>query len=658
MKRIYAFFTVLSLSSTLSVYAAPPISTVTNEQASVPGELLIQFRPGVSEVAKAKVRARVVAVQKKHVKKGDGVRKGDLELASIPSGAAVEQAIREVEADPAVAFAEPNWIYQHQAASNDPAYTGGSLWGMYGDTTSPANAFGSQAGEVWSLDNTGDRGVVIGVIDEGIDLNHPDLAANIWTNPFDGADGLDNDGNGYIDDVHGWDFNNGDSSIYDGAPGDNSTDSHGTHVAGTVGAQGGNAQGVAGVNWNVSIISGKFLGTNGGTTADAVQAISYFTDLKTRHGLNLVALNNSWGGGGYSQALHDVIIRAAKAQILFVAAAGNNGTSNDSTARYPANYTTLQGTSTETAASYDAVIAVASITSSGARSSFSNYGATTVDLGAPGSGIWSTTPNNTYSSFSGTSMATPHVSGAAALYFSLNPGTTAAAIKTAILDSARATPTASLNGITVTNGRLNVGEFIAPTPPPAAPADPSGLTATAVSSSQINLAWADNATNEDGYKVERCQGSGCTNFVQVVQLGANTAGYSDKGLSAGTTYQYRVHAFNSGGDSGYSNSAGATTQAAVSVPAAPSNLAATAVSTTQIKLNWADNAGNESGYKIERCKGSNCKAFRQIKIVGANTTSFTNGGLARGSTYRYRVRAYNSAGNSPYSNIAQATTRR
>lgn len=226
-------------------------------------------------------------------------------------------------------FAEPNWIYHHQATSNDPGYTGGSLWGMYGDTTSPVNAFGSQAGELWSLNNVGNRNVIVGVIDEGIDLNHPDLAANIWTNPLDLPDGLDNDGNGYIDDVHGWDFFNNDSSIYDGTPGDNTTDSHGTHVSGTIGALGGNAQGVAGINWQVGIISGKFLGANGGTTADAVRAVDYFTDLKTRRAVNIVALNNSWGGGGYSQALHDAIIRAAKAQILFIAAAGNNGANND-----------------------------------------------------------------------------------------------------------------------------------------------------------------------------------------------------------------------------------------------------------------------------------------------------------------------------------------
>src|SRR5205823_2312386 len=194
------------------------------------------------------------------------------------------------------------------------------------------------------------------------------------------------------------------------------------------------------------------------------------------------------------------------------------------------------------------VIAVASLTSTGARSSFSNYGASTVDLGAPGSGIWSTTPSNTYSQFSGTSMATPHVTGAAALYAALHPGSTAEQIRLAILASASATPTASLSGITVTGGRLNIGFWFAPVPPPAAP---TALGATAVSPTQINLAWADNSTNEDGFSVERCTGVACTGFIPIVSLGPGATTYQNTGLSASTTFRYRVRAFNVSGNSGY-----------------------------------------------------------------------------------------------------------
>jgi subtilisin family serine protease len=184
--------------------------------------------------------------------------------------------------------------------------------------------------------------------------------------------------------------------------------------------------------------------------------VDYFTDLKTRHGINIVATNNSWGGGGYSQALKDAIDRANVAGILFIAAAGNSGTNNDVTASYPSSYDSPN------------VIAVASITSSGGLSSFSQFGATTVDIGAPGSGIWSSVPvasgkgknatvGSGYASYNGTSMATPHVSGAAALYASLNPNATAAQIKAALLGSA--TSTSSLAGKTVTGGRLNVSGF-------------------------------------------------------------------------------------------------------------------------------------------------------------------------------------------------------
>jgi subtilisin family serine protease len=205
-------------------------------------------------------------------------------------------------------------------------------------------------------------------------------------------------------------------------------------VAGTIGARGNNGQGVAGVCWDVKMITAKFLGPRGGTTANAIAAIDYITDLKTRHNLNIVATNNSWGGGGYSQGLYEAIERANKANILFVAAAGNDGTDNDKKPHYPASYTNSN------------IISVGSLWLDGTKSGFSNYGATSVDIFAPGQRIWSTTPGNTYSNYSGTSMATPHVTGAIALYASVlekegKPAATAAQIKHAILNSAIYTPT-------------------------------------------------------------------------------------------------------------------------------------------------------------------------------------------------------------------------
>lgn len=413
-----------------------------SEEDIVPNEVLVKFKKGTSASGRENALARISGHVEELILTKAMQRFSDegVYLVHTPLNAleALSKA-RGVE----VEFAEPNFIYTHDAASTDPYYTNGSLWGMYGDATSPANQYGSQAGEAWAAGHTGSASVVVGVIDEGIQFDHPDLAGQVWTNPYDAADGVDNDGNGYIDDIHGWDFDGKNNSIYDGGT-RGSSDDHGTHVSGTIGAK-NDGKGVVGVNWNIKIISAKFLGKRGGTTANAIKAVDYLTDLKTRHGINLVASNNSWGGGGFSQALKDAIDRANAKDILFVAAAGNNGSNNDATASYPSNYKSPN------------IIAVAAIDNAGNLASFSNYGATTVNIGAPGVAINSTTAYNGYSSYSGTSMATPHVTGGVALYAASHPGATAASIKSAVLSSA--VPTASLAGKTTTGGRLNVSGF-------------------------------------------------------------------------------------------------------------------------------------------------------------------------------------------------------
>jgi carboxypeptidase T len=199
------------------------------------------------------------------------------------------------------------------------------------------------------------------------------------------------------------------------------------------------------------------------------------------------------------------------------------------------------------------------------------------------------------------------------------------------------------------------GQYCATIPPAA----PSGLAAASASASQINLTWTDTADNEAGFKIERCTGTGCSDFTQVATVAANVTSYANTGLAASTTYTYRVRAYNNVGDSGYSDPpASATTDAAPALPTAPSNLLTTSVSRTQVNLYWTDNATNETGFKIERCKGATCTTFTQIATVGANVKSYANTGLTRNTTYRYRVRAYNAAGNSAYSNIASATTPR
>jgi len=446
----------------LTAEGVPAATAAPEGPPAVANELVVTYRAGATSEQRAAARGRAGAQLVERVVRGDAALR-EVELVRTRPGSDPAAAQRRLAESPGVAAAEPNWIYTHTAVSNDPYYTNGSLWGMYGDGTTPANQYGSQAGEAWAAGHTGSASVYVGVIDEGIQFNHPDLAGQVWTNSFDPADGIDNDRNGYVDDVHGWDFDGNNNTIYDGGT-KGTLDDHGTHVSGTIGAKVNNGAGVAGVNWNVTLISGKFLGRRGGTLANAVKAVDYFTDLKTRQGLNIVATNNSWGGGGFSQALLDAIVRGAKADILFIAAAGNGGPDgvgddNDTTASYPSGYNTTVATTTATATGYDAVIAVAAIDKAGAKAGFSNYGAKSVDLGAPGVGVWSTTAYNLYESYSGTSMATPHVTGGAALYASNNPGASATAIKDAILGAAGLTPTPSLAGNTVTGGRLNVGGF-------------------------------------------------------------------------------------------------------------------------------------------------------------------------------------------------------
>ena len=295
----------------------------------VPDEVLVKFRPGTAAADKSAARGRANAVGAEVITTPlmRQLGEGDIELVRLPAGMTVANAMARLKGHFAVEYAEPNWIYRHDAVSNDTYYTNGSLWGMYsGDSSvSPsvaANANGSGAEKAWSSttsNKTDCSSVYVGIIDEGYMHTHEDLAASAGTNPGEVAgNGVDDDGNGYVDDVYGWDFDGNNNSVFDGTG-----DDHGTHVAGTIGGNGGNGKGVAGVCWSVKLLSGKFLGNRGGTTDNAIRAVDYFTNLKIRQGINLVATNNSWGGGGFSQALYDAIERANAAGILFVAAAGN-----------------------------------------------------------------------------------------------------------------------------------------------------------------------------------------------------------------------------------------------------------------------------------------------------------------------------------------------
>ena len=363
------------------------------------GELIIKYREGVAASASDDFHRKYGSQRIKEFKLYG------IEHIRLKAGQSLQAAIATFEADPNVAYAEPNYVVRKTVVPYDTYWN--SLWGM--NKINATNAWDS---------STGSSTVVIGTIDTGVDYNHPDLAANIWT----GADGS-----------HGY---NAITQTYN--PLDDN--GHGTHVAGTVGAAGNNGLGVVGINWQVKIMACKFLDATGsGSITGAIDCLNYIKNQKSA-GVNIVATNNSWGGADYSQALYDVI--NAQRDILFVAAAGNNATNNDITVSYPANYELPN------------VIAVAATDSVDALASFSQYGRRTVDVGAPGVSILSTVPNSSYGYLSGTSMATPHVTGLAGLIKADNPLADWRAIKNLILSSGDTV--VALSTKTLTGKRINV----------------------------------------------------------------------------------------------------------------------------------------------------------------------------------------------------------
>jgi subtilisin family serine protease len=406
---------------------------VDGARAMVGDHVIVKAQRGATEQDVADLAARCAARLREKLY-GE-----DLYLVAFaPAIDGVERACKALAAEPQVEYAEPDYVLDLLVTPNDPDYS--LLWGL-SNINAPL---------AWDT-QTGSASVRVGAIDTGVAWSHADLAANIWTNPGEIAgNGVDDDGNGRIDDVRGWDFGSGDNNPQDQG-------SHGTHTAGTIGAVGNNATGVTGVCWTVSIVPLKIADNSGNLlTSAAVQAVNY----ATANGCKVTS--NSWGGGGYSSSLYSAISAANTAGSLFVAAAGNSSSNNDTNPMYPASYNLPN------------IISVLAITSSNGLASFSSYGATTVDLGAPGVSIRSTVPTG-YASMSGTSMATPHVAGACALVFAQFPTQTHSWVKNRILSTA--TPTSSLNGRCVTEGRLNLTGAINGVPPTISISSPaSGAT--------------------------------------------------------------------------------------------------------------------------------------------------------------------------------------
>ncbi len=404
---------------------------------AVPGQILVKYRKTASAQAMGFVRQRI----KSSVAHQFPGLSPHLQLQQLPPHVSLPQALAILRSDPNVEFAEPNYIYKASVAAPDDTYFD-FLWGL-----NNAGQLGGVKGvdigalQAWDV-TTGSAEVVVGVIDTGIDYLHLDLADNVWTNAAEIPDnGLDDDENGFVDDVYGW-------NAYDGTGDPMDDHNHGTHVAGIIGAVGNNGEGITGVNWNVKLMGLKFLDARGsGFVSGAIECIEYAVEMK-RRGVNIRVLNASWGGPDFSQALGEAIDAAHEAGILVVAAAGNNGDGtrsqgidNDQTALYPASY------------DFPNVISVAAVDRRGELASFSNYGAQSVDLAAPGVSIASTVAFDRYAMFNGTSMAAPHVSGVAALALSVKPEVTTEVLKETLLHGA--VPLTSLEDKTLTGGLVN-----------------------------------------------------------------------------------------------------------------------------------------------------------------------------------------------------------
>lgn len=330
----------------------------------VKGEIIIKYKSTINTLDKKnQVKAQYSLKHKSYLGKENA------EVVSVPGDSSVEETINKLKVSKDIELVQPNYIYSATDISSDPRSN--ELWGLQNNGQSINGKVG-QAGididikDAWNI-TQGSNSVVVGVIDSGIDINHPDLKDKIWTNTKEiPGNGIDDDGNGYVDDVNGWDFYNNDNIVYDEKQGDK----HGTHVAGTIAAS-LNQIGVVGVAPNVKIMPLKFIGPFGGTTEGAVKAIEYAKSMGVK------ILNSSWGGGGYDSLLKSTIENSGA---LFVAAAGNENTNNDTNPSYPAAFDSAN------------ILTVAAVDNSGNIPSFSNYGSTSVDVGAPGVNILSTIP--------------------------------------------------------------------------------------------------------------------------------------------------------------------------------------------------------------------------------------------------------------------------
>ncbi|HEY3078652.1 MAG TPA: S8 family serine peptidase [Chloroflexota bacterium] len=557
------------------------------------GSLVVEFRRGTDGPAREAVRRDAQAQEVEDLG-------GDQERVQVDSRH-TQEAMARLRARPEVGRVEPEYVARAVLQPNDPRFA--EQWGM--------TRIGAPL--AWDISRgvrTDGSPVKIAVLDCGIydeassyqapdgGFGHPDMRNKVVAR-----------------------------QNFTVAPDADDYCNHGTHVAGIAAARTNNGIGVAGVGYDAQILNGKVLDDTGtGTTTWISQGITW----AAQNGAKVI--NMSLGAaGGCPVNVQQAINGAWAAGVVVVAAAGNDGLA---AASWPANCAN--------------VLAVAATDSLDRKASFSNYG-DGVAVAAPGVDILSADYTGGYWSFSGTSMASPHAAGLAALVWASSYGTSASAVVSRIIGTA---DRIGNEGTYWRYGRINALAAVAPSGlPTTPPLAPTGLLATAPSASQIDLTWTDASSDEDGFALERS--TDALTFAQITTLPANTQSYSDTGLAAATTYYYRVRATNAAGASPFSGVASATTRD--TVPIAPSALSATALTGRQVRLSWTDRSTNETGFKIERRRGTG--SWSQIATAARNATTYTDSGLVGGAQYTYRVRAYNSAGNSAYATSNQVTAR-
>ncbi len=469
------------------------VSAWASPYPAVPGEYVVKLRSPVDKLNLVQIQSALGGQVREILSK-----ESNSVLVVRPKGEVQTFALQSMASVPEVVYAEPNYIYsigerptsQEEPPNNeepplmvpnDPDLhrlwglinTGQKTTGDMGDVTGVAGV-DVEALKAWQI-TTGNRNVKVAVIDTGVAHQNPDLLPNMWVNEaeLNGQPGIDDDNNGCIDDIYGCDFVNNDGDPFD-------DHGHGTHVSGTIAANGNDGIGIVGVSWQAQIVGVKFLSASGGgTLANAVKSIDYAT------GVGVHVMNNSWGGGGFSQALYDSIDRARQAGILFLAAAGNESSNNDSSPAYPASY------------QIDNVVSVAAIDASGSLAYFSNYGRRTVHVAAPGVNVYSTVPNG-FASWSGTSMACPHVAGIAALVFAALPELTYQEVRDRIVLTARPLPSLSRK---VKTGLASAYNALVNELPPPDPNDPTNWEKRAESFSTPHP-YLDNHEEEWVVQVE------------------------------------------------------------------------------------------------------------------------------------------------------------